>query len=751
MAGILIVEDERVAAWNIQSALERFGYTVVANIAYAEKAVGLAETLKPDLVLMDIRLPGEIDGIEAAARIRNQYHIPVVYLTAHTDDQTLERAIATDPYGYLTKPFKRSDLHTTITTALRRCQLEKQLQATEQWLASTLNSIGDGTIATDQEGRITFMNRVAEAITGWQETEALGMLVNQVLDLYHSETGQAIENPLLLAMQEGVLVQLPEQSLLRTKEGIQRLINDVATPIRDAFGKVQGGVMVFRDITERQRMQGLLQESEARFQRLAANLPGVIYRVVHRHDGSVECLYLSPCFKTLFEMELESFQQGRDYIWSAIHPDDTSSFQQALNIMVKTLQPQKWEGRILVSSGQIKWIEIINRSSQQANGEIICDGLIVDISERKRTEQALQRQMQRERLLSEIAQQIHKSFDLNEILTTVVTKVRQILEVDRVLIFQINPDGSGVVIQESVDSALATTLGLSFSDKCFPSDCYEFYWQGQSRVISDTVQDDWSNCLRELMQQLGVKSKVVIPIVQHQETARTSLESQAAKLWGLLIVHACHDYRQWQSEEVDLLRQISNHLAIAIQQSELYQKLQQANQQLEYLATIDGLTQLANRRRFDEYIQQQWNQLAREQKPLSLILCDIDSFKRYNDTYGHPAGDGCLVKIAQAIKRSVKRPADLVTRYGGEEFAIILPNTDQTGAVYVAITVQNQVRQLQLDHIASDVGNYVTVSIGIASTVPSHNSSPQELIAAADLALYQAKQQGRDRYCIKTF
>lgn len=750
MAGILIVEDERVAAWNLQAALERFGYTVVGNVASGEKAVGLAETLKPDLVLMDIRLQGEIDGIEAAARIRNQFQIPIVYLTAYANDQTLERAIATDPYGYLIKPFKRTELHTTITTALRRCQLEKQLEATEQWLASTLHSIGDGMIATDKQGRITFMNPVAEAITGWQVSQAIGKLVNEVLDLYEGETGQAIENPLLLAMLEGVPVHLPEQYLLRTKDGTERLIDDVATPIRDAFGFVTGGVIVFRDTTEHQRMQAALRESEARFQGLAANLPGVIYRAVHLLDGSVKWSYISPCFQTLFEMDLESFQQRGDDLTAVIHPDDASSMQLAFDTAQKTLQSLKWEGRILVPGGKIKWIQVISRPTLQANGEIIFDGLIVDISDRKGTEQALQRQIQHERLFAEIAEQIYKSLDLNEILTTVVTEVRRILQVDRVLILQLNPDGSGVVIQESVDSVFPPIFGLSFSKECFPPKCYEFYLQGQPQVIHDIDRQDWHNCLRELMQQLGVKSKVVIPLIQYEET-RTSLKSQAAKFWGLLIVHACYDYRQWQPEEVDLLRQISHNLAIAIQQSELYQKLKQANQQLEYLATIDGLTQLANRRRFDEYIQQQSNRLAREQTPLSLILCDIDYFKRYNDTYGHPAGDACLVQIAQAINHAVKRPGDLVARYGGEEFAVILPNTDETGAVQVAIAIQNQVRQLQVDHVASDVRNYVTVSIGIASNVPSHNSSPQAIIAAADRALYQAKQQGRDSYYVSNF
>ncbi len=756
MVDILIVEDERVAAWNIQVALQNFGYTVVANVASGKKGVDLAETLKPDLVLIDIRLPGEMDGIEAATRIRNQFHIPVVYLTAHSNDHIIERAIATDPYGYLIKPFKRIELHTTIITALRRCQAENQLLATKQWLASTLNSIGDGMIATNLEGRINFINPVAETITGWQASQAVGKSINQVLNLYHGETGLAMENPLLRTMQEGIPIQLP-QCLLLTKSGTERLIDHVATPIRDAFGNVQGGVMVFRDITESQRMQTVLQKSEARFHLLAANLPGVMYRVLHQLDGSVEWNYISPSFQNLFEMDLESFQQGGDRLQTAIHPDDASSMQLALDTALSTLQPLKWEGRILVPSGEIKWIQVISRPTQQANGEIIFDGLIVDISDavqqaasrlRKRTEQALQRQLQREQLFNKIAKQINKSLDLNEILTTVVTEVRQILQVERVLIFQRHPDGSAEVVQESVDSGLSATFGLRFPDEFFPPDSDEFYRRKEPVVITDTECS--SNCMRELMQQFGVKSKVVIPIMKYEDTNTTSLKSQTAKLWGVLILHACYDYRQWQPEEVDLLRQISHSLGIAIQQSELYQKLKQANQQLEYLAMIDGLTQVANRRRFDEYIQQQWNQLMREQTPLSLILSDIDYFKRYNDTYGHPAGDECLVQIAQAIKRAVKSSADLVARYGGEEFAVILPNMCEQEAVLVAITIQNQVRQLQLDHLASDVENYVTVSIGIASTVPSPNSSPQALIAAADRELYQAKQQGRDRYYVST-
>ncbi|MCU0548010.1 MAG: PleD family two-component system response regulator [Leptolyngbya sp. Prado105] len=184
-----------------------------------------------------------------------------------------------------------------------------------------------------------------------------------------------------------------------------------------------------------------------------------------------------------------------------------------------------------------------------------------------------------------------------------------------------------------------------------------------------------------------------------------------------------------------------------IQQVRLYQQLETANHELQRLAAIDGLTQVANRRRFDEYMQQEWQRMLREQLPLSLILCDIDCFKLFNDTYGHQAGDDCLRQVAQVIQNSAKRAIDLPARYGGEEFAVILPNTDQEGAILVAQDIQSGVKQLGISHAASKVCDTVTVSLGVSNTIPSVITSPELLINAADKALYQAKAEGRDRYC----
>ena len=195
---------------------------------------------------------------------------------------------------------------------------------------------------------------------------------------------------------------------------------------------------------------------------------------------------------------------------------------------------------------------------------------------------------------------------------------------------------------------------------------------------------------------------------------------------------------------------LRQRVRILLEKSRLYRDLEQANQKLLHLATIDSLTQLFNRRSFDEYLSREWQRMAREFSPVSLILCDVDFFKAYNDTYGHPCGDTCLKAVARAISESVKRPADLVARYGGEEFAVILPNTEAIGAAHLAQSIRSKLRALKIPHGNSGVSEYVTLSIGIASFFPTSESRTDTLIAAADRALYQAKAQGRDRVILST-
>lgn len=182
----------------------------------------------------------------------------------------------------------------------------------------------------------------------------------------------------------------------------------------------------------------------------------------------------------------------------------------------------------------------------------------------------------------------------------------------------------------------------------------------------------------------------------------------------------------------------------------LSEQLEIANHELERLATIDGLTLIYNRRQFDSVFQSEWQRLCREEQPLSLILCDVDHFKAYNDTYGHQAGDQCLQQVAQAIARVAKRSADCVARYGGEEFVVLLPHTDLSGAFHVAETIRTEVEELNILHRNSSVGNHVSISLGVASLVPKEDVPPSYLIESADHALYSAKDLGRNRVAAHT-
>ena len=173
--------------------------------------------------------------------------------------------------------------------------------------------------------------------------------------------------------------------------------------------------------------------------------------------------------------------------------------------------------------------------------------------------------------------------------------------------------------------------------------------------------------------------------------------------------------------------------------------LRMANLELEKLVNIDGLTQIANRRCFNDRLEFEWERLCREQKSLSLILFDIDYFKRYNDCYGHQVGDDCLSAIAQTANQILCRPADLVARYGGEEFVIVLPNTDLDGAIIVAEQIRKAVLELNISHQNSDISDTVTISLGITCLLPCSAQKSTILIKQADMALYRAKHEGRNR------
>jgi PAS domain S-box-containing protein len=252
---ILIVEDDRIVAEGTKRSLKRLGFNVSGIVSYGEKAVESIKECDPDLVLMDIMLKGEMNGIQATDQIHTQFDIPVVYLTAYTDEDVLNRAKITEPFGYIVKPFEERELNTTIEIALYKHKMETKLKESKAWLSTTLRSIGDAVIVNDTKGNITFINSVAETFTGWSQEEVVGKPLTDIYKIINEQTREHIEKSFAKAIRNGSVVGLENNTILITKDGKEIPIDYSVSAIRDEKENVTGIVLVFRDISERKHAE----------------------------------------------------------------------------------------------------------------------------------------------------------------------------------------------------------------------------------------------------------------------------------------------------------------------------------------------------------------------------------------------------------------------------------------------------------------------------------------------------------------
>ncbi len=259
---ILVVEDELIIAKGIEKRLKALGYHVAGIVATGEEAVDVALGTVPDLVLMDICLQGGMDGVTAAEKIRAAVDIPVVYLTAYADPDSLGRAKLTEPFGYIVKPFQDITLRSTIEMALYKHRMESRLRRSEQWLATILRSIGDAVIATDSQGLITFMNPVALSLTGWRRDDALGRELQEVFKVREAAPAAPLDNIVSNVMHNGTTQCFPGTTYLVSRDGRETPIEAKATPFVGVQGGNTGLALVFTDITGRMRTEEALRRSE---------------------------------------------------------------------------------------------------------------------------------------------------------------------------------------------------------------------------------------------------------------------------------------------------------------------------------------------------------------------------------------------------------------------------------------------------------------------------------------------------------
>ncbi|PSO98598.1 MAG: hypothetical protein BRC51_14705 [Cyanobacteria bacterium SW_12_48_29] len=602
---------------------------------------------------------------------------------------------------------------------MRRVDVEhdkEKWQVSEQLCQVIFSNIGDTVFLSDDAGAFTYICHSVEEILGYspQQIRALGNITALL--------GENIFAPEQLDAL-GKISNI-EREITNRAGTQQTLLIDVKRV------STQWGTVLYscRDITEYKQALVALHQRENQIRTLVENSPEIIVRL----DRKLRYVYANPAVEQATGIPASAFI-GKTNSELEMPAELVSYWHASLEKVFETAEAELIEFDFPTPSGVRSYQAHLAPEYDEDDSVEFVLVVVSDINQRKQAEQALRKQAEQERLIAAVAQRIRQYLDLAEILDTTVEEVRQSLLCDRVLVYRFHSDGSGVIEAESVGGNWRTVLGTNVDDPCFTESYILPYQEGRVSVFEDIYTANISPCYIALLAQFQVRANLVLPIFQGEQ------------LWGLLIAHHCAAPRQWQSSEINLLKQLATQVGIATQQAELYHQLELANQRLQHLALVDQLTQVANRRRFDEYLALEWQRQAREKGQLSLILCDIDDFKRYNDTYGHPAGDDCLQQVAQTLTHVVHRPCDLVARYGGEEFAMLLPNTESTGAMHIAETIQTAITALRMPHLHSRASNYVTLGLGVASVIPEPKLSPHELVKRADGALYHAKEMGGDQ------
>jgi diguanylate cyclase (GGDEF)-like protein/PAS domain S-box-containing protein len=485
------------------------------------------------------------------------------------------------------------------------------------------------------------------------------------------------------------------------QQGQRIPIEMATTPIFDRQGQVEYAIAAFQDITPRRQAQQVLAEHTQILEQTVAERTAALAQaemtqrtildalpdLLIRYSGDGICLDIMTSGNVALLTD-KSLQVGHHI--SSVLPEAMAA--ERLRYIRRTLatgQPQVYEYGFESPNGR-RYEE--GRMVVSGDNEVLI--IIRDITERKRTEAALASQ---QRFLQSVIDNIPSLItvkDLNE----------------RIQI----ANQASAALYGTTPAAMVGKLETDINPHLSPA---------------------------EAAQYRQINRQVVTSRCPHQ-SEQAIIDRHGVSRWYKLIVSP------FQDGDGEVTGVLGNWIDIT-DRKQIETALQEANEKLERLVILDGLTQVPNRRCFDEYLQQEWLRMVREQQPLSLILFDVDFFKAYNDHYGHQQGDEALIAIAQAASQAVKRSADLIARYGGEEFGIVLPNTRRTGAEIVAKAVQADIKALRLEHPQSDTNEYLTVSMGIASVVPTQEQSPEDLVAAADAALYQAKRRGRNRYWIR--
>jgi PAS domain S-box-containing protein/putative nucleotidyltransferase with HDIG domain len=419
-ARILIVEDDNIVVLELRDRLQRLGYAAVGAASYGQEAIARVAEMHPDLVLMDIGLKGTVDGVEAAQEIRTRFDIPVVYLTAYANEDTLQRAKITEPYGYVVKPFQERELHTAIEIALYKHKTEETLRQSEKRFRQLVENANDIIYTHDLEGNFTSANPAATRIYGYTIEEILHLNITQIVDPeYLSLARQKIREKL-----EGSPQSEPYELLTYSKEG-ESIWVEVSTRLLEGQSQSIGVMGIARDITERKQVDKALQESEARYRQLVKYAPVAIYEVDMTSGkflsvNDVMCQYLGYSREELLTMDTFSLIA------------DESGKQLATERWTKMLAgeavPETAEYKISRKDGGEIWGLVNTRVRYEGGKPAVAEAVAHDITERKQAEEALRQHAAQLEALRQVGLELTAQLDLDALLLSIVSRAVELVK-----------------------------------------------------------------------------------------------------------------------------------------------------------------------------------------------------------------------------------------------------------------------------------------------------------------------------------
>jgi diguanylate cyclase (GGDEF)-like protein/PAS domain S-box-containing protein len=742
---ILIVEDEQIIALDIQSTLEEAGYQVVDRVDRGEEAVKAASELGPDLVLMDINIKGEVDGIKAAEEIQTHLKLPVIFLTAFSDPGTLQRARIAEPFGYILKPFNERELISNIEMALYKRSLEN-----ERTLAKEALMASEAQLKAHQVELIQQNEQLRRTQMDLEEARAL------YLDLYNlAPVGYLLlgENGLILKSNQTAFNLLGLERGRLTQQGFGQFIQPDDREIFDRC--IQ---QLFQTSRPQECEFRLLRLDGSQFWiRMEVTLAKelgqlrtfrtILINITRRKQAELEMLatqnQLEATLNAIPDLLFELGETGRYYDYRAPREDLLAAPPEifigktvseilpieAAAVVLAGLREAQEKGHstgkqfeLQLAQGKF-WFELsISRKPKQSELEPRFIVLSRDITARKRLEEAERDHRQLAEALLDTAMALNSTLELDDILNRILDNIGKLANFDAALVSILEESRVRKIRYHNNSQVRPNRLPIGDlqANLINVPILKELIKTKQPYLIPDIHQDPrWQAVENPGMQR--IRSLICVPI------------EIRGKVVGIIdILSGTPDF--FTPLHAERIAAFASQAAVAIENAQLFEQAQR-------LSLIDPLTGLNNMRYFNNFAHLEFERIRRYKRTLSVVMADIDHFKKLNDTYGHKQGDRALREIALRIQNAV-RAVDLVARYGGEEFIILMPETEIAEAVEVA----ERVRMAISDHPIEELeeAGPVTISLGVVE-INSETENMDELINQADKAMYLAKTNGRNR------